>query len=596
MLTHTALLALTLATGTTLAADDFARLAPPEAGLVISVADYTRAKELLLATPIGGLTETPDIKAAIEEARAEQMKAFEELTADLGIDVEEWPEPAGMVGFAIIARPIPDADEWSPQFEQLFVAAADFGDRIGEVQSILDAVVDKGLDQGLIEVQVENVGDVEVITITNVPQEPPDDEDAEDFSFEEPTGLSGLLGGLGSGSIAIDGSTVYIGAEAELVMDMLDRARGTDTPSIADDEQFAGTIAQHDDEPTDYAVIFPGRMGFVEGFAQGLGFFMPPGLEAAQMLTDLGITNVKAISLSANLQPAGDAQAEFTLGVLDHEKSSLVSLLDMTSEPWNPPSFATPDAMAATRLLVDFNRVPDVAREFFGTLPAELQDQAGMMFEQAMGFVDSVAPLLGPEVYIIQTVQRPFGPESAGQVFAIPTSDELPISNLLVMASQGAGLTPRDFGSTKIYEAEGAPALAVAYGHIFIGTTPNVESALRLAAADAGESLSTDDAFQSAMRPHESTGNAVQFTRLVDLIEYTIWAAQNAQTIALQQLRDAGWTEEDIAQYGPSADDTPQWLKDLTIDTLAPALGDVSMEISPSSDGFRGRILIHNPK
>ncbi len=590
---RTPALALLLASGTALAADDFSRLAPPDAGLVVSVANYATAKQLLLATPLGRLTQTPDIAAAIEEARKQRMESFEALTTELGIDVEEWPEPAGMLGLALIARPIPDAEEWAPQFDQLFVVAADFGDRITEVQAILDAVVDQGLDQGLIDVQIDNVGDVEVITITVIPEvDDPDAPQPGDPLDEAPAGLRGMLAGLDTAAIAIQDSTLYVGAETALVMDMLDRARGSDIRSIADDVQFAASLAQHPDNSSDYAVLFPGRMGFLEGLITGM--LIPPPLDAVQILTDLGITNMKAVSLAADLQPADDAQVEFTLGILDPEKSGLVSLFDLTDGPWNPPAFVTPDAFAATRLLVDFPRLPEVAREFFTTLPPELQDQAAFAFEQAMGFVDTIAPLVGPEVYLIQTLERPFA-AAPTQVFAIPTSDQLPISNLLVLASQG-GLNPRDFGGTKIYDdPSGALSLAVAYGHFFVGSPTAVESALRLASADAGDSLAGDPAFQSAMRPHDSTGNALQFTRLLDLLDYTIWAAQNIREIQNQALRDAGWSEDDIAQFVPP-DTTPQWLKDLSIETLAPALGDVSMEITPSDDGFRGRILLHNPK
>lgn len=591
---HLAPLALLFISGTALATGDFARLAPPDAGLVINLADYARAKAQLVATPLGRLIEQPEIAHLIEDARTAQMASFDKLTDELGIDVEEWPEPAGMVGFALIMRPI-EHDEWSPAFQPTFVSAIDFGDGIVEIQRIVEAVVDKGLDQGLIEIQTDTVGQVEVISITSVPIDQGDDAPQPgDPLYEPPTGLRAMLSGLQNATIAISDSTFYVGSDKDQVMDMLDRARGTDLPAIADDDRFNAALAQHPEGTTDYVVAMPGQLGLIESFASGMGLLMPPGLDITQILTNLGITGMKAISVSANLE-SPDAQAEFTLGVLDPEKTGLVSLLDITDEPWDPPSFVTPDAIAATRLLIDFPRLPEVVREFFTTLPLELQDELSMPFEQVMALVEPVAPLLGPEVYIVQTLERPFQPESAGQLFAIPTTDEMPLSNILLVASGGA-LTSRDFGATKIYDdSTGAVSVAVAYSTLFVGTPTMVESALRLAAADAADDLSDEPAFQDAMRPLPSTGNALQFTRTLSILDFTLWAAQHAQDIAAQQLRAAGYSEEEVAQYVQSGT-TPEWAKSITIDTLARGVGDISMEIAPSPDGFRGRILLHPPR
>lgn len=592
-------LALSLACGAASAADDFARLAPPDAALVVNLSDYARAKDLLMAAPVGRLTTEPGIADLLEDVRKEQMAQFETLAAELGIDVEQWPEPEGMVGFALLTRPVPDAEPWEPAFTQTFVGAIEFGGGIVEIQRILDAVVDRGLDQGLIHVETDDIGGVEVLTITTVPQ---DDEIADEMdpafepSVDAPTGLRGLLMGIDSATVAISGSTLYIGGEKELVMDTLDRDRGADLPALADQDLFTAALAQHPRGTTDYLVAFPGRLGLVEGFAMGLGFFLPPGMDVAEILGSLGITGMKVLSLGLDLE-SPDAQAEFSLGVLDPEKSGLVSLLDVTGEPWNPPAFVTPDAAAASRLLVDFARLPEVLREFWATFPPELQAEGGMVFEQAMAFIEPIAPLLGPEVHIIQTITRPISLGSGGQVYVIPTSDELPLNNLLVLASTSGAFTARNFGATKIYdENSGVVSAAVAYGHVFIGDGRSVEGALRLAGGNGGQTLGDDQSFQAALRSHPGTGNAVQFTRTVDVMEVMLWAAQNSRTIMLQQLRDAGWTQEEIAEFGQDEDVTPEWIKNLSIDSLRRGFGDISMEVVPSDDGFRGRILLHNPR
>ncbi len=98
------------------------------------------------------------------------------------------------------------------------------------------------------------------------------------------------------------------------------------------------------------------------------------------------------------------------------------------------------------------------------------------------------------------------------------------------------------------------------------------------------------------MRPHASTGNVVQFTRTLEILEYTLWSLQNASAIVRQQLLNSGWTEEEIEEYGMAEDATPEWVKGLTVDVFEGGVGDVSMEIAPSEDGFRGRILIHQPR
>jgi hypothetical protein len=251
-------------------------------------------------------------------------------------------------------------------------------------------------------------------------------------------------------------------------------------------------------------------------------------------------------------------------------------------------------------MLVDFPRLPEVLRDFWGTLPGDLQDQGTAGFEQVMVYVEQIAPLLGPEVHMVQTMERPLSAQSMGAVYAIPTSNETPLNNLLVFASSNGALTARDFGQTKIYDSpQGMGAsisVAVAYGHVFIGMATSVESALRLAGAGGDGGLANDPGFRAAMAPHAGTGNLVQYTRTLDSIEYWLWTTQNLAQITRQQYLDAGWTEEEIEEYGMGATEAPEWAQTLSVDMFERAVGDVSLEIGPSDDGFRGRMLLHEPR
>lgn len=588
-------MAVALAAGHAAAADDFARLAPPGAGLVLNVADFQRTKERLLSTPLGRLTEAGPIAEMLEQARGSQLERFEALATELGIDVEDWPEPAGMMGFAMIMRPVENAMPWESSVLPTFIGAIDFGDEIATIREMLEAMVDRGLDRGLIEVESEWVGEVEVFTIRSLLDHDAMD-DGMDFAFNPVGGgLEDMISGLEDVSLAIHGTVLLLGAEKELVLDAVDRSLGGNGASLAQDEHYLAALRQHPAGTTDHLVVFPGRMGFVETLSMSAGFFLPPDVNIGNILSDLGISGMRAVGVGLRPESA-DAQAELTLGVLCPQKRGLISLLDTTGAAWRPPSFASPDAVAATRLLVDFGAIPDVVREIWGTFPADIRNEGGMIFEQVMAFIEPIAPLLGPEVHIIQTLSRPLEVGSAGMLYAIPTSNELPLSNLLVLGSTNGAFTARDFGGTKIYDAQmGGISVAVGYGHIFAGPATSVEGALRMAASPREESLSDDPDFAAAMRPLAGTGNVMQFTRTVDILEFTLWTLTNMREITIAQLREVGWSDEDIEMYAP-AEDVPDWARLVTPELISRGVGDISMEIAPSRDGFRGRILIHAPR
>lgn len=587
-------------------AQDFARLAPPEAGFVVSVADYAATKERLLGTPLGRLTQRPEIAELIEEAQKAQLEAFEEMAAELGLGMEEWPEPQGMVGIAVVVRTVEPPEQWDPTSETVMVAAFDMGDGVVEIQRFLGALVEKGLDQGLIEIEAEDIGGVEVLTIKRVrtEEEPDIGEDYEAWVAwmeEQNTGLGGLFGNFNNSTVAIANSIVFLGDDRSLVIEALDRHQGAELPSLADDDTFAASLAQHPDSTTDYLVVMPGRMGFVDAMGAGMGLLLPPGFDFVEILDLLGITGLKSISLGLDLEST-DAQAELTLGVLDWNRSGLVSLLDIEGQAWSPPSFASPDAVSATRILVDFDALPVVLREMWGGLPADIQDQGGMFFEQAMAYVEALTPILGPEVHLIQTIRRPFAQDSQQQLVAIPTSDELPLNNLLALGA-GQGLETREFAGATVYDVPSdvgvSVSLAVAYGHFFVGTTNAVENGLRLAAAGAGESLAGDAEFNDAMRPLPSTGNVVQYTRAVEVADYLFWIIRNTERLQIESFREQGFlSDEDIQEMLAELDsrEIPAWQRVITPELVADGVGDISMEIAPAADGFRGRILIHAPR
>ena len=132
----------------------------------------------------------------------------------------------------------------------------------------------------------------------------------------------------------------------------------------------------------------------------------------------------------------------------------------------------------------------NVIREVAGTLGDEMRAEvdAGLqVFETQFG---PAVRALGPNVFTMSTIQRPFSASSESQVFAIACRDDMAVNNAVGSFAQEIGAEARDFQGFQMYDGGFVPiSIGIGGGYLFLGQTEAVENALRVASQPAGSKI-----------------------------------------------------------------------------------------------------------
>lgn len=223
-------------------------------------------------------------------------------------------------------------------------------------------------------------------------------------------------------------------------------------------------------------------------------------------------------------------------------------------------------------------------------------------FEQMSNIIVPTLEAMGPGVHYITNYRQPFAADSAQLTFAVDLKDPAVVTNTMtfVMGQLPGVFEPREFEGNTIYSSEAVPfAVGIGFSRLFIGETPGVENAMRLAGqAGEGGKLADEPRFREAARSTAPGAVAYSYTDMDQTLRWTWWEFQNAAAIAAKQIEEFGGVMEmDEAEreelLKELRESQPEWIADLPpVEVLLRYLGDGITELHSTPDGFRGRSLI----
>ena len=226
----------------------------------------------------------------------------------------------------------------------------------------------------------------------------------------------------------------------------------------------------------------------------GMGFFLPIPMDQddGALLEALGLAQFQGATLNIDLSADGGA-IESDLALVASELTGLFGLLELEAGGFSPPAFISEDATNVGVMTVKFSEFFDVIDDAVNTFPIEEREQIQAAVMQGKGIAQPILDTLGPKVWVtssydsvIRSMNEP-GAAFGGQLIAVECNNFVPLTNTLNMFGPQIGLEPRDFNGNQIFSSpQGGPVIGIGAGHVLVGSTQDVEDALRLAAAGGG--------------------------------------------------------------------------------------------------------------
>ncbi|MFI4896690.1 MAG: hypothetical protein ACIARR_02575 [Phycisphaerales bacterium JB059] len=584
----TAVSLMLLSAACTQAAEDLnaADLLPGAPVLTLAVPDWSGFTDAMSASGLGDFWRDAEIQGLIARLMEEPKKDFEEAMDELGLEPEDLEYPRGLVAAGIYLDGGFDPESDHPTH---FVLVADYQDGAPQMVDLLERMLEQGEDHDAILVREDTYEDARLWIIE--PLEPEADEDAQDdedewddwdeeatpFDYDEVT-------------IALRDGVFVVSADTGRLERTLDALSGDDIDSLADDNRFRDSLAQHPAERHAWGVLSIGsiRDAFLTGMEQGL----PPGVDPRAILNTLGLMDIETLSLAMSFAE-GDVLMEQTFAVLVPEKRGLVALFDEEGAPFSPPAVVSPDAASVSRFSVNFDGVIQVVRDAMAQLPEAMRGQPEAIFE---GMVAPIAtPLLaslGRDVWATQGYTTPFSPESEQRLMVMTTDDEGALGDLLVNIP---GMEGREFAGAMIYSnpmgadmGVEAPSIGLSAGHVFVGSTVAVENAIRLAANPADASLADEPRFRKGADMLDDRALGFMFTDMAQTYRYLKWSMDNFDQIQRAELEAIGYEGEELDEMMEwMADAKPEWAEQLPSEQLiSKYIGDTFGQVQSTDEGF----------
>jgi len=577
------------------------RFAPPETFLVLSVPDWSEAIERAGETDLGALWETAEMRSFVEGVQEDLEAGFEEGFGDAGLEFEDLAWARGHVGLALSLHQGED-EEASPKAG--FTLAADFGEDAARIERTMNELLDYAEDEDLIRITEDEEGGVVILTVERIGGET-GEEDLEGIEGEfggeirlEPTPVipdnpfdQGWL------QIARLDTTLVVSSVRGVVGRALDARDGKLVEGPAEVREYQEGVAQLPAGADARLIAYmngPVRKE-IDALFEGLAMFLP-GLDPGAVLEELGLSSVESVAMSLRFGADGGL-LETVYAVRVPEKRGLVALADVSEGPFDPPAFVGVEAASVSRLMFDFPELLEVARRVIGTLDEQSRAQAEGMLGIVQPLVEPLLQNLGPEVWLIDTIERPLAMDSAQRITVIPVQDELVVSNTLVAIfnQMGVPMSAAEFeGGTIWTDEQGLFSVGLGLGHLFSGPGEEVRAAMRQAANPDTPRLSEEAAFRDATRELSREAVWYGFTAMGPTLEMMWWQFENANRIAYERIEESEFLDEETRRewLAEMSREPEEWVRDLPpVEVLVEHLGDVSGELVSTREGFRGRLV-----
>jgi hypothetical protein len=367
---------------------------------------------------------------------------------------------------------------------------------------------------------------------------------------------------------------------------------------VGDLPVFEETLSQHPDDVHGYVSFFMTdtlREAFRSGMAEGASATSGIDVDGGNLAKAMGFSSFKSLSLGLRMG-ADNNVSDMSIGVLMPSKGGLFALLDGPGGPFDPPAFVSPDTSSVGKLTVQFTKIFEVAKEVFRGMPPEMGEQALAGMDSIEGMVGPALKTLGPDIYLVSSIERPLNPKSSKTVGMIKTGDALALNNAIVGFTGMMGMEARDFQGNPIYEEPmSKSAIGIGFGYLFVGSGAEVENAMRRASTPEGAKLATEDRFRRAIAPLGEDAGFYGWTDFAQSIDWTLWSAKNSDKITLSQLEDLDIeiTDEMREEYAKEVDEIAKSLP--SAEVMKRHLGDTIFVMRSTPDGFRGMLTQRKP-
>lgn len=593
---------------------DIIDVAPTSTSLLLRVENWTRSREAYNRSYAGRMLNDPRFSNWYKEVldatfgeESDVIGSFAEITdwlKELEIDLEEIGQPSGAVGIAMYPIEINQENEADKPSAGI-VLLADFGPNADKLAAAIAEATEDLDERERIEADEEEYRGITIHSITIISEEEDDIEEDDDDDFmmwmnEEPSAPFGL-DKIETFYWARLNNTFVVTSAMEAMEAAIDRANGDNIQNLANQPDLTDSLAQHratHDAFILFRLVPEFRKAMMEGFG-GPAMFLLGGFEPSEVIRTLGLSEVRTFSAAFHMENA-DGASETTIGVLMNARRGLFNLIDEPVTRFEPPPFVGPDTASVGMVTVRFESIWPLIESIVNTFPPDQREEAQGGLLMAQGFAKPILDNMGPDLYIINNIERPFTANSSKTLVAIRARDINPITNAINGFGAMLGLEAREFQGFQVFEppAEmgGGPTIGLGGDFVLIGETSSVEQGLRGISDPRNPRLSAEPAFTAALNKLDNRGTSFAYTNTRQSLAWTFWQMRNADKIWEEQMRSAGIDLEENPWFASMKPEIPAWMDKLPdINAFLEYIGDYVFEFRPSPDGFRARYIVLPP-
>jgi hypothetical protein len=576
MFKHAALAALTCTLAAHAAADEFtiADLAPEHAMIIVGVDDMSQAKAAFDRTGMNKVWNDPSVQKWFAEMSSEFMDEITTTLEEVGFEKDDLTIPAGATGFSMWLT-APEEDSIEPNMHMFLFA--DYKNDADAMHQLVVELIEKGEEEDSFSLSQDDYRDVPIFTM----KAPEQDADEDEWNTQS--------GPLEMAYAAHDGH-LFVATDADLLHHAIDTVMGDDTDTIGADDAYRAAVSMTGASNIHATVLI---QPLINMYAEDM----------SAMMDTLGFSDIQSISMGAALDTANGVM-ETTYALHVPEKNGLVALLDHPAGSFSPPAFISDDVATFTTFKFDFAGIPALLQKIMQQMP-----DGGGMIAGMLPMVQPILENLGPDIHMTQSFERPFSPDSQKQLFVIEVKDANILAQTISSTGAMMGLQSRDFMGNQIWSA-GAQGMGVdisiglGFGHLFVGPTPIVENAMRLASNPGDNALSASDNFKRAAA---TTGRGIGFSYsdLRQTMEWADWYMSNMEQIIEKQIAQAfaGIPDEEMDEewrdqlIEDAKGEIPSWMRSAPQigDLIVEILGDSITEYRSTPEGFVGTTVMLRP-
>ncbi len=558
------------------------RIVPGETIFAAGTDSFEKLSAAAQSTPAWKFTETDAVKRLIDRV-SKQLDAEGETLDDqlkaLGLERDDLVPPKGPVGFAAFLENNEDLAIKQPHW----LAVADFGDGADKAQKVLDAVFEKLAKDRSVVIAERTIRNRKVRSMP-LPTKPEAEQD--DFDFFG--GMPDLTGHIDAIHLCRDGERIFLASSLVALEDAIEAADGKplDSP-LAESRDFQASLAQLGENRQAWAVILtPAMQPLIAPLMAG------PAAMAEPFIGDL-FGDIRGYSFGVAFEN-DERQVRQSIGILiPGEKAGLISLLRESKPSKDVPAHVGPDTIGFSRLNVKFAGVMPIVERIVKGLPPMFAEEAEMQLSQMRPMLEKAFGGMGPELYVVQTLEEPITDESMRMSVLIRNPDPATMRPMLDMFGPMMGVEPQDFVGQTIYADEFADgAIGLGGGWLVIGDQDSVEGVLRATGQKDLPTVKDEPEFRRGIAALPDA--AVVGWGWADTV--TAWKGRRYESMQNAKMLLEFAEMQGIGLGDQGDDPLTKFVEELTPEDVARYIGPSIWWLQATDDGFRMTMIQLAPK